>query len=274
MRLDIKAFLAIFWASAMLNAGGTATMSGYSEISAAPDFVKVSITVNSECYATPLEAVEANRAAVSQIQSFLQSFIATNSNIDRIHTDGGMTSKYRRVNYDVDPAEVTCENTFKHHTDITFKTEDVENFSTTFAKVQQHVLSQYASSYTSDKPFVTYATINNADTGICESTRKELKIQAQKDAMDDAIAKFATYARRCGINPETAMVEQFGEPTYNFGSSLRENYTPTLAMDGPAEVRISFEPLSVSARIDVKFIYTSSFIKCFSDEMAPSGHQN
>ena len=165
MRIEIKAFLAIFLASTLLNAGGTATMGGYSEISAKPDFVKVSFTVNSECYATPLEAVEANRDAVSKIQSFLQSFIATNSDIDNIYTDGGMTSKYRRVNYDVDPAEVTCENTWKHQTDITFKTEDVENFSTTFAKIQQHVLKQYASSYSSDTPFVTYATINNPSTG-------------------------------------------------------------------------------------------------------------
>jgi len=237
---------------------GTATFVGHGMSIRDPEFITVEISVDSECYATPSDAMRANNKTTTEIQAFLKDLLIDN-NIDTVRIQGGVTSPSTRTVYVDNQSKSLCPGKFDQRTSVSFKTAHVKAFSETFARIQEKVLSGYTQASESDGAARTFASIGRPHAGVCQETSRLMALEATKHAFAHARAQFDAVATGCGIKE--------GELT-NFGDVEQTNYSRKSngpeAMFSPDSdvVSLSFDPLSESRIISASFTYEKTTFTC------------
>lgn len=257
------AFLSAGLLSIVASAMGEADFTGEATVMREPEFVTVELTVKSECYPMPAGAIEANNAAVIAVSEFLKGLTNPSSQIDRVTVSGGYTSPYSKTIYRNHESETICQNTWQQSSSVTIKVADMASFSQTFAKIQAKMASEFVAEDTEAGKAMTYVTISSPRIGVCAHTRKQMELEAKGLATEDAQAQFNACAARCNVDADQIKIVSFGEPTISGGyrnkSAYFENAMPS--SDMPV-VELSFDPVSVSASVRVKFSFPAAAYKC------------
>jgi hypothetical protein len=235
---------------------GEATVTGNASISKAAEFIKVNFKVVSECYANPTDAMKANNDTVIKIQGILKKSLDPQSDIDRIYTHGGMTSKFSKTIYEGHNAVIICQNTFQQVTTVEFKSGKVAEFSKIFAIIQEDVLSNF-SKKENDTEAMTYVNIQTPIPDVCEKTKKDMSLEAKEKAVEDAMANFHAYAKQCGIKGFTEI------------KSLNENdaiFNPQIAYERAAydegSVETNFKDIVQTASVTAVFKFPTTVFNC------------
>lgn len=243
-----KIFLPLFMVVSTCLVAGEATFNGTGTSSREPEFVTVNLTVRSQCYASPLEAMKANNAAVSEVQNILSQWFEEGR--DQLFTNGGFTSEYSETIYYGSNSKTVCQGTFQQQTNIKFKTDYVGGFSECYSSIQQEVLAKFTRGV--QGTHTTYVTINEPVGGVCDQTLRVMEQEAYARAMSHAKDKFRACGEVCGLDDEANIVS-FGDienysvtPSYKSFRSVPESAGPVV---------INFEPTQVSANVKVRFVY-------------------
>lgn len=231
-----------------------AVMDGVGTVSREPDYVRVSFTVSSQCYQSPQDALNVNNGAVKDLQAILNRYVDKDSEIDGVFTNGGNTEPFSKSYTNEKGKYVTiCQNTWKKETTVTLKLADVSGFSAIFAAIQSAVVAGFKPAPPENiEAFATWTTIEAPSAHVCEPTRREMEQEAYAKAMSHARGKFEACREATGLSGE-ARIASFGESVV--GSSHTPKYAARAASEERAggDVEISFEDLSVTAKVSVRF---------------------
>ena len=163
-----------------------ASITGEGRVLSAPDYVELSINVQSSCYATPDAAREANDKAASEIVRYLNSKIKDNGFYNKVISEGGYTQTYQTYYRD----KILCENTFQKNNNIRIRTQNVEQFSRLFDSIQKEVYKQFQTEPRSMiESSVTFVTLSAPTPRISSERQNKLEKEAMGKALVDAKSK-------------------------------------------------------------------------------------
>ena len=137
-----------------LTVAGEANFTGTGRIAANADYIMLSATVHSQCYAKPSDARNATDRVASDVYNLMSGQINNNSQIDEIVTRGGQTSRYDG-HYNESRTHRVCVDTFAKTTTITLKTDQVENFGAIFDSIQDYIFENHSGKSNAEHTFVT-----------------------------------------------------------------------------------------------------------------------
>lgn len=187
-------------------------------------------------------------------------FPTVRGEFDNVSVAAGMIERYSRRNYVNGHEEVTCKNTWRQATTITYQTEDLEQFSTNFAALQTGALGVETKALESDDTATTYATIGSPYFDVCAATRKEMSISAKKLAYEDAMEQYQLSAECCGIEGKPE-IEEIGEP--GAFSGPKSHYSESsFASERSQILDISINEITVSASVLMKLKFPITKLKC------------
>jgi uncharacterized protein YggE len=163
-----------------------ATIVGQGETKSLPDYVELTITIESKCYPTPDAAKKVNDTSARKIVDFLNTKIKKKDAYNNVIASGGYTSAYQNFYQD----KYYCLNTFQKQSSVTFRTQDLENFESLFNEIQTVALKEFARSSGSfiQQP-ITFVSMSDASPGLSTELRGKLEQQAMNKAFTDAKAK-------------------------------------------------------------------------------------
>lgn len=169
----------VFAASAML--------SGIGRVLSEPDYVELSIQVQSKCYSTPKDARQANDDAARKIVDFLNKKIqGSESYYNKVITLGGYTSPFQVYHRN----KILCENTFQKHNNITLRTQRVQDFEQLYDEIQKEVYSHFTMQPRGMiESSVTFVTMSQPSPRVSMERRQELEQKALTMALNDAKGK-------------------------------------------------------------------------------------
>lgn len=241
---------------------GQSTVTGKASVSKPVEYVTVSFNVKSECYKTPTEAMAANNESAAKIQAFLQTFLALDNPMDRLFTNGGTTSSYTRNSYEDGATRTTCKNTFQQNTAITFQTNNLKAFSTTFAAIQEGVLANFSSVEGKNDEALTFVSIFEPRPDICKEVRDAMSQQAKTLAIVKAKMTFCAMAQECGVEGNVE-ITSFGEEVVAYAASRRDyaNAVPGSG-EGSGPLMLNFQDVVVEESVKLLFTYPNTFFKC------------
>ncbi len=165
---------------------GEARLTGSGRVLSEPDYVELSIQVQSKCYPTPKKAREANDEAARAIVDFLNKHIQGEGYYNKVITTGGYTSPFQVYHRD----RILCEQTFQKHNSITIRTQQVEKFEALYDDIQKEVYNQF-----STQPMgmiensVTFVTMSSPMAAVSQERRDLLENRAITMALNDAKGK-------------------------------------------------------------------------------------
>jgi uncharacterized protein YggE len=244
---------------------GEATFTGHSTVSRPAEFITVELTVQSECYASPAETMDANNAVTAAVQQFLKKYINTNNGVDSVTSQGGHTSNYSRNIYVDGISKTVCHNTFQQTTQVKFTTTDIQGFAVKFAAIQKEVLNHFSANYGSDETnSSTFVNIKTPFADVCANTRKQMRYEALKQATQDAKIQFSTCAEECGVDLEKTTISLMSQE-----ASLRQelSYNKMQMVRGEVPVvETSFEDITEYGQVTLKFTYPDPPYGCRSME--------
>lgn len=231
--------------------GAEAVLFGEGEVIAPPDYVEMTITVNSKCYATPDEARQQTDAASRKIVDFLNTKIKKKDAYNTVITQGGLTSSYQ--NYQRNKAY--CQNTFQKKNSITFRTQDMANFDKLYNDIQNTIYKEFAhvNPATIESP-ISYVTMTNAHPHVTLEARDQLEQKAIALALQNAKSKlFSLFANQPIRNLKVIEVSEFSpedvKPPY---SPRRPLMMKASAEDAP-NAPIQFDDQNIQKTIYFKF---------------------
>jgi len=264
--------------SAILSGGvysGTATITGSASVSKPAQFVTVTLTVQSECYKKPSEAMGANNEAAANVQKLLKDFLS-NERDAAMHTNGGVSMPFSRTYYSnqTGRSEVVCPNTFQQTTMITFKTFKVDEFGPMYASIQEGVHKNYQASHGSDgnPTQVTYVAIDKPNADVCDETKKAMSRQAATLAAKDAKEQFNAYAAEYNIRGHVEVMNI--DNTFSANASRSENSyksaAASLSGSHTPVVETNFKEITVSDRVKVTYSFPQTLFMCHGSTCTPS----
>lgn len=170
---------------------------GEGRLSHDPEFIEFNVTINAECYATPMEASAAADKAAANVISVLGRTVDAKNPRDGVFSKGGYSRPFQRY---INNARTLCLGTFAKTVTITAKTSRIREFRAEFSAIQHDLLSS-----TLQKPDpkleagVTYAALAEPVPHLFYETRERLEQEALADALANARQKFETTAKSgCG----------------------------------------------------------------------------
>lgn len=227
---------------------------GEGRLSHAPDFVELEITITSQCYATPIEAVKATDEAVATVIKLLKAKTDPDNPRDGVFSHGGYTQPYER--YISSRRQTVCRNTFQKSSTVTMKTSRLDTFAKEFADIQNIIFTTMSGPTDPEKAEgVTFATTGTPQTQLYYETREELEQKALADALDNARLKFDATANAACKDTAHRIVKfvetrpEAGRPiAYGFGGS-----------DGGGDEggAIGFDAIWINKVLDVYFLIDS-----------------
>lgn len=232
---------------------GEAVVQGIGRVSAKPDYVTVTINVSAECYDTPSEASSAADGLSNSIFSFLKSRMDTGEGShDDVISNGGYTQPYERYTTDENGrSKRECKGTYQKQNAITFKTANIQGFSSLFDEIQTTVYSKFAGK--SDGQSVVYATINQPSTHLFHGTKDAAEKVARAKAVQNAVAQFeAMFVEQCAIT--SYQITGLGEPESAVRAMPYESRASAAAA-GDAGAPIQFDLEWINAGVSVKFSF-------------------
>ena len=227
------------------------------QVRSAPDYVELTISVESKCYPTPGDARKVNDESARKIVDFLNGKIKKKDPYNTVISTGGYTSPYQTWYED----KRFCENTFQKQTIIIFRTQDVKNFESLFDEVQNNVYKELSR----DMPNVIQASISSASMsnpvpGVSDEQRTQLEKQAIALAFKDARAKLSALFGEKGVmnlkmTSASEISPQMPTPIYQ-----RRSPMAMMKAGGGAEVMAPSAPVQFDDQEIAKTIYfTFSF---------------
>jgi uncharacterized protein YggE len=234
----------------MMAQAGEATLTGYGELVAKPEFVNVTVRVSSECFNSALQVSKANDEVATKVLETLNALADTTKG-DQVTASGGYVQRY--TGYSPITGQQICVNHFRKINTLSFKTSALENFANTFALLQEEIykLGMDTAPASSETP-TNYLEISEPVAGISVELHKTLERQALAIALQDAKEKFqATLAL---ANVDKYKIVNFSEnaipPRYVADESRKSIGAPNT----PAPVELG--TLTITKFLNVRFEYT------------------
>jgi len=234
--------------------GAEAVIMGQGQVRSAPDYVELSIMVDSKCYSTPAEARKVNDDASRKIVDFLNTKITKKDAYNSVVTTGGFTSAYQTYYQN----KYFCENTFQKQNTIIFRTQEVDKFEELFEEIQSVVykeIDRYAPSIIQTS--ISFAVMSSPIPGISNEQRTELEKQAIGLAFKDAKAKLtALFGNTKVLNLKLVSAT---ESTYSHAPIPRYQRSPmasaAMAEMGGSQAPVQFDEQEISKSITFKFTF-------------------
>ncbi len=217
------------------------------------DFVELQIEVHSQCYARPIDAVNATDAAVAKIMGMLSDQLDANNSKDDVFSRGGYTAPYSR--YDSKSDRTFCEGTFQKSSTVIMKTSKVDSFAKDFAELQNIVFTTMSGPADPKlEQGVTVASVGTPTPQLYFETRERLEREALADALENARAKFEATADAACEGADYHVLK-FVESSASAGRPIAYAATP----EGPAgeDGAVGFDAIWVNKLLDVYFVIDS-----------------
>jgi uncharacterized protein YggE len=225
---------------------GEAHIQGSATVDADPDCVSLQVTINSECYKTPLEASQAADTAAKNIYGFLKGLV--NEGRDQISTNGGYTRVYERY---VDGKRY-CQGTYQKSTEIKLSVRNVPEFIGFFDKIQEKVFAESAAQSSDEDSSRTTVSISSPSPELFSEHEEALLMSARGKAVDNALRRFlASVPASCKITSYS--IAGISEPA----EEERGRYAKSAAgaSMGSGNTVISFGKQSVTETVMVQINY-------------------
>lgn len=229
---------------------GEATLTGYGEVVAPPEFVTVSVRVTSECYNSALNVSKANDDVASKVLEILKSMADTGKG-DQVTASGGYVQRY--TGYSPTSNQQICVNHFRKINTLTFKTTALEHFAHTFAMLQDELYKLGMDTVPASREIPTnYLEINEPVVGISADRHKALERQALTMALQDAKDKFEATLVLAAVDKYKIVnySENAIPPRYQADESRKAIGAPG------APAPIEFGNLTITKFLNVRFEYT------------------
>lgn len=173
------------------------TFIGEGRLSHAPEYIELTVTVEAECYPTPMAANKAADGAVAEVMALLRTTLDPANPKDGVFTQGGYSRPFSRY----ESGRTVCRGTFGKTASITVKTSRIADFASRYPDIQEQVLTRslrQPDDKSSERP-TTYATLSTPQPRLYYETREKLEQSALADALVNARQKLeATAAKGCG----------------------------------------------------------------------------
>jgi hypothetical protein len=192
---------------------GTVTLKGVSEISEGPDYVALSIKVQTKCYST---AIQSNQDIV-KLSMGLQNIIKQHLSFekgDEMFVRAGLTTRRRETTVTYDEltrrshTKVLCEKGWTSSRTIDLKFGNMYLWNTLNPALLEHIDALEKNSTPDQKAFVK-ATIFEPRPRLNRDTEMMMKEQALGEALSDASNKFQIIKRLCKL--ENAKITALSE---------------------------------------------------------------
>ncbi len=233
MRTPLLQFLSLGLLSfSTVTMAAQAVMTGQGRVLASPDYVEVVIQVESKCYNKPADARAANDDAARKIVDFLNTKVKKDNHYNKVISLGGYTNPYQMYYQD----KILCPNTFQKTNNITFRTQEIDNFEALFDEIQTQVYQLFTTEPRGMiESSVTYVTLSSPMPNLSDERRAQLEQQAMTMALGDAKGKLvalfgADKIQNLKIIQVSEMAPERPMPMYN----ARDN-APMAMMSARAE---------------------------------------
>jgi len=182
------AVAALVFSWAPLGYCAQALISGQGQVLSSPDYVELSILVDSKCYSTPDDARQVNDEASRKIVDFLNAKIKKKDNYNIVISTGGYTLPYETYYQD----KFLCQNTYQKQNTIIFRTQELEHFETLFNDIQNMIYKQFKrTAPTIIDSSVSFVIMSNPTPSITDALRTQLEQKAIALAFNDASQKLS-----------------------------------------------------------------------------------
>ena len=233
----------------LVSKAGEATLTGYGEVLAPPEFVGLSIHVTSECFRSAKDVSVTNDQVASQVLDILRS-VAQPSRGDEVRASGGYVQRY--TGYNPQTEKNICINSFRKINTITFKTKSVEDFPELFADLQDrlYALGMESAPTRLEDPS-SYLEIGEPLPGISSTLRQTYERKALTLALQDAKEKFQSTLLLAGI-------AKYKIINYSENAILPRNDMDEVRRSVAASPRAPVElgSLTITKFLNVRFEYT------------------
>ena len=254
MSSNLKVMIALapilFTGTAM---AGVSTFIGEGHVSHPAEYIELSVTVHSKCFADINDARNATNSAAQRVLDLMKTKLDPENSKDAAFTSGGTTTRETRVNN----ISQICRGSFSKTTKITLLSSDVANFESNFSDVEDLVYSDDLSlpSNGVDAP-TTYAVISTPIARIYSETIVILERKALTEAIKNAKYEFQILIdHSCGVS--SYQITKTEEPNAR-NDSFSNPYagtrgTPRRGSSSTAPV--SFSDIWVSKGLNVEFTF-------------------
>ncbi len=162
---------------------------GEGRLSAAAEYIELTIRLQSECYSTPQGAAAAADKAAKVVVTILAGAIDPNQSGDGVIAEGGITRPFSRYRQS---GGSSCVGTFQKSTTLVLKTSKMAEFGQNFLEIQQAI---FAATLTKPNPkfttATTFATLEAPVPRLKHETRERLEQDALALAIQNARKKYA-----------------------------------------------------------------------------------
>lgn len=235
---------------------GRATITGNASITDKPDYVEISVSVDSKCFATLDALNSAHDGYVAELQNRFSGYFDTTNDFNKVSVNAGWASPYSHVIYHRDGTdnEKVCQNTYQKHTSITIKSSDLAGFSELLAWIYGDVSEVFTNASGDERTPSTLTTISSPSSKICETTRTAWRNKALKSAREDAQEQFKAEFCGAGINLDQVCITSSAQPG---ATKYHESYAKSAAFRGGADASVTYtvEDISVEASREYVFEY-------------------
>lgn len=230
---------------------GEATLTGYGEAEAPPEFITVMVRVSSECYPSATVVSTTNDNLANKVLEAIKA-VSTRDNEDEITATGGYV--IRNTGYYSETRKPICLNTFKKINQIQFKTKEVAKFAEIFATLQDKIygLGMETTPGHIESP-TSYLEISSPIAGLSLKSQKTIERQALGMALQDAKDKFESTIALAGV--KKYRIVNYSEQLIMPRHSSDESRDGGRAIAAPAPAPIEIGNLILRKTLNVRFEY-------------------
>lgn len=234
----------------LMSIAGEATLTGFGQVQAPPEFVSLTVRVTSECFNSAKEVSIANDQVATQVLGVVKSMAVT-ANGDEVTATGGYVQRY--TGYNPATERNICINTFRKINQIVFKTKAIDQFGELFATLQDKLYSLgMETNPTHLGEPTSFLEIGEPVPGLSPLRHQEYERKALALALQDAKEKFQSTLVLAGV--DKYKIINYSEnailPRYEADETRR-------AVSPPASVApVEFGKLTLTKFINVRFEYT------------------
>lgn len=174
---------------------GSLMISAKGEASRAPELARMRIVTTSICYDTSLSAKEANSQLATPLLDILKSYVSKDE--DKVSATGGRTIRQTEtVPGSGGQYKVICERKWRAENQLSLQTSALNEVS----NIEEMLLKKIdAEVISAEKAAQTFAEIYRPTFDVRAETLRELRLEAQAKAWEDAKAQLKGFKSRCEL---------------------------------------------------------------------------
>lgn len=220
---------------------------GEGRLAAAPEYIELTVRLQSECYDSPAAASAATDRATAQVRRILIGATDSKHEGDGVFSHGGVTRPFSRYEHN----RRTCRGTFQKSADVVMKSSRVAEFPREFSRIQQAILvgTLRKPPAGSTEVGITFATIATPIPRLTHEKREQLERDALADAMANARDKYSA-AAKLACAKSSFRVVRFVERSPSEGRPIAYDRSAPSAGTGPA---VEFDAIWINKILVVDF---------------------